>query len=304
MSLNLDARQRALLEHMGLRLDFLPGPLPPDTPAAPDPDPGMAASRRSASGRMAAPAQDSAPPEPGHAPGRASAAPETVARPHLQPAPSLPATMVPGPRPDVSGADWSALQQAVQNCTACGLCQTRQQTVFGVGATPAPDQGAIDWMIVGEAPGEQEDRQGEPFVGPAGQLLDQMLGALGLSRQAAPSEGRGVFIANVLKCRPPGNRNPQPQEVAQCLPFLKRQIELLRPKVLLAMGKFGAQALLAEQWPEVATMPLGKLRGQVYRYGDTPLVVTYHPAYLLRTPADKAKAWADLCQAHALSQAP
>ncbi len=273
MPLQLDDHQRALLEHMGLRLDFLPKPAP-DAPLTPDVAP--------------------APTRP------AAAQPATSPPPTTPTAPALPL----GPRPDVSGADWSALQQAVQNCTACGLCQTRQQTVFGVGATPAPDQGAIDWMIVGEAPGEQEDRQGEPFVGPAGQLLDQMLGALGLSRQAAPSEGRGVFIANVLKCRPPGNRNPQPQEVTQCLPFLKRQIELLRPKVLLAMGKFGAQALLAEQWPEVATTPLGKLRGQIYRYGDTPLVVTYHPAYLLRTPADKAKAWDDLCQAHALSQAP
>ncbi len=276
MSLNLDARQRALLEHMGLRLDFLPRPPPQDVSVEPAPDIGMPA----------------------------SAPVERVSGLTARQAPSAPGAMVPGPRPDVSGADWPALQQAVQSCTACGLCQTRQQTVFGVGATPAAEAAQIDWMIVGEAPGEQEDRQGEPFVGPAGQLLDQMLGALGLSRHAAPPDGRGVYIANVLKCRPPGNRNPQPQEVAQCLPFLQRQIELLRPRVLLAMGKFGAQALLAEQLPEVANTPLGKLRGQIYRYGDTPLVVTYHPAYLLRTPADKAKAWADLCQAHALSHAP
>ena len=300
MSLHLDARQKTMLEHMGLRLDFLPSTTPDDsTPET-----------------LTTPAQ-----RPATAPGHTPAQPSAQQAPALRPpnaAPSVTPARVPqahkpvratetiqaanlGPRPDVAQADWSTLQAEVQACTACALCQTRHQTVFGVGADP--QGGPVDWMIVGEAPGEQEDLLGEPFVGPAGQLLDQMLAAVGLSRQPAPEAGRRVFIANVLKCRPPGNRNPQPEEVAQCLPFLERQIELLRPKALLAMGKFGAQALLAAQLPEVASMPLGKLRGQIYRYGEIPLVVTYHPAYLLRTPADKAKAWADLCQAHAISHA-
>lgn len=269
MPLHLDARQKAMLEHMGLRLDFLPSSAPDDSP----------------------PEVFTPPVTPARVP--------QVHQPSMAAEAKQAASL--GPRPDVTAADWSTLQAEVQACTACGLCQTRHQTVFGVGADP--QGGPVDWMIVGEAPGEQEDLLGEPFVGPAGQLLDQMLAALGLSRQGAPEAGRRVYIANVLKCRPPGNRNPLPQEVAQCLPFLQRQIELLAPKVLLAMGKFGAQALLAAQLPEVASMPLGKLRGQIYRYGEIPLVVTYHPAYLLRTPADKAKAWADLCQAHAISHA-
>ena len=156
-------------------------------------------------------------------------------------------------------------------------------------------------MIVGEAPGENEDLQGEPFVGAAGQLLDQMLAATGLSRDPQGGAQGRVYITNVLKCRPPGNRNPQPEEVAQCFPYLQRQIELVRPKVLLAMGRFGAQALLKHQQPELEGAPLGKLRGQTYVHGSTPVVVTYHPAYLLRTPTDKAKAWADLCLAQSLT---
>jgi DNA polymerase len=172
----------------------------------------------------------------------------------------------------------------VASCRACKLCESRQQTVFGVGHPRA------QWMIVGEAPGEQEDRQGEPFVGPAGQLLDNMLRAIGLTRgEAAPA--RQVFIANTLKCRPPKNRNPEPAETAQCAPFLERQIALVRPRIILAMGRFAAQALLASD------EPLGRLRGRVHQYRGVPVVVTYHPAYLLRTPTDKARAWEDLCLA-------
>jgi DNA polymerase len=170
------------------------------------------------------------------------------------------------------------------------LCESRQQTVFGVGHPHA------HWMVVGEAPGEQEDRQGEPFVGPAGQLLDNMLGAIGLTRSDAPPE-RQVFIANTLKCRPPKNRNPDPAETAQCAPFLERQIALVSPRIILAMGRFAAQALLASD------APLGKLRGRVHQYRGVPVVVTYHPAYLLRTPADKARAWEDLCLAASVVQA-
>ena len=185
--------------------------------------------------------------------------------------------------------DWSALHSTVSGCQACTLCGSRQNTVFGVGA-PAKDGQApqVDWLIVGETPGEDEDRQGEPFVGQAGKLLDNMLGAMKLSRTSErTAEGGGVYIANVLKCRPPGNRNPKPEEVAQCLPYLERQVALLKPKMILAMGRFAVQALLRDSVPDVETIPLGKLRGQVWRFADVPVVVTYPPAFLLRNGADK-----------------
>jgi DNA polymerase len=186
---------------------------------------------------------------------------------------------------------WDELRTAVAACQACSLCGPRQQTVFGVGALHA------QWMIVGEAPGEQEDLRGEPFVGAAGQLLDRMLAALQLSRVADRAPERSVYIANTLKCRPPRNRNPGPQEMAQCEPFLVRQIELLRPRLILAMGRYAVQALLRSD------EPIGRLRGRVHRYQGVPLVVTYHPAYLLRSPLDKAKAWEDLCLAAATVEA-
>ena len=174
--------------------------------------------------------------------------------------------------------DWPGLRDQVAACMACEqLCKTRTQTVFGVGNQQA------DWLIIGEAPGADEDRQGEPFVGRAGQLLNAMLLAIGLPRET-------VFIANILKCRPPGNRDPRPEEVTNCLPFLTRQIALLKPKIILVVGRIAAQTLLATD------APLSRLRGKLHRFGEaeTPLVVTYHPAYLLRTPADKRKAWEDL----------
>jgi DNA polymerase len=197
---------------------------------------------------------------------------------------------------DIASLDWTALQQVVANCQACGLCKSRKNTVFGVGDTQAR------WLVVGEAPGENEDLQGEPFVGQAGRLLDNMLKAVGLSRSATGKQG--VYIANVLKCRPPANRNPLPAEMAQCAPYLQRQVELLQPKIILALGRFAAQALLQATVPEVATIPLGKLRGQVHQYQGVPVVVSYHPAYLLRTPQDKAKSWADLCLAQEVAQRP
>ena len=172
--------------------------------------------------------------------------------------------------------DWTQLKAKVAGCTDCKLRAGCQQTVFGVG-----DENA-DWMLVGEAPGSEEDRLGEPFVGQAGKLLDNMLAAISLSR------GRNVYIANVLKCRPPGNRNPEPDEVAKCLPHLLRQIGLIRPKLILAMGRFASQALLGTD----AT--IASLRGRVHQFAGVPLIVTYHPAYLLRNLPDKAKAWADL----------
>jgi uracil-DNA glycosylase len=176
----------------------------------------------------------------------------------------------------VARMDWAELKAAVSGCTACGLRAGCTQTVFGAG-----DE-AAEWLLVGEAPGAEEDRLGEPFVGQAGKLLDNMLAALGLAR------GRNVYIANVLKCRPPGNRNPEAQEVATCSPYLLRQIELIRPKLILAMGRFAVQALLN------TGATIGSLRGKVHAYHGVPLVVTYHPAYLLRNLPDKAKAWADL----------
>jgi uracil-DNA glycosylase len=171
---------------------------------------------------------------------------------------------------------WIELKQAVPGCIACGLHKGRTQTVFGVG-----DENA-DWMMIGEAPGAEEDRLGEPFVGQAGKLLDNMLAAIGLKR------GENVYIANVLKCRPPGNRNPEADEVAKCTPFLKQQIALVQPKLIVAMGRFAAQTLLSSD------ASIASMRGRVHRYEGVPLVVTYHPAYLLRTLPDKAKAWADL----------
>lgn len=182
--------------------------------------------------------------------------------------------------PAIARLPWPSLEEAVGGCVACELCRTRRNTVFGVGPRTAR------WMLVGEAPGEQEDECGEPFVGPAGRLLDQMLAAIGVDR---PAE---AFIANVLKCRPPGNRNPQPGEVARCEPYLLRQVELIRPTVIVALGRFAAQSLLSTD------ASIASLRGRVHRFRagavEVPLVVTYHPAYLLRTLPDKAKSWADL----------
>jgi len=189
----------------------------------------------------------------------------------------LPEPAAPPARPDVSGMDWEALQACVSECRLCELHESRTQTVFGVGDRRA------DWLIIGEAPGKDEDLQGEPFVGRAGQLLNAMLLAAGLKREQ-------VYIANILKCRPPNNRDPGPQEVACCEPYLARQIALIQPRIILAVGRIAAQNLLKTE------TPIGKLRGSVHRYAETgiPVVATYHPAYLLRSPLDKRKAWGDL----------
>ena len=193
-----------------------------------------------------------------------------------EPAPE-PATPAGEGRPDVGELDWSALRQQVAGCQLCELHQSRTQTVFGVGDEQAR------WLLIGEAPGVDEDRQGEPFVGRAGKLLNAMLQAVGLSREQ-------VYIANILKCRPPNNRDPRPEEAAACFPYLRRQIELIQPDLIIALGRVAAQRLLD------CTTSLARLRGTVHRLEatGTPVVVTYHPAYLLRTPADKRKAWEDL----------
>lgn len=270
-------RQQALLQGLGLRVWGPPvdaiGQADPVEPAEPvvvgRPGPAMADESQ--------PAVPQRPGPPGASPAvqaTAAAAPETV-----PPAPApQPAT---GP---VARMDWPTLRQAVADCRACGLCESRTQTVFGVGHERA------HWMIVGEAPGEQEDKAGEPFVGPAGHLLDGLLQALGLGRQPGEPASQ-VFIANTLKCRPPRNRNPAPEELARCAPFLARQVALVQPRVILAMGRFAIQQVLGTD------EAVGRLRGRIHQYQGVPVVVSYHPAYLLRQPSEKAKAWEDLCLA-------
>lgn len=176
-----------------------------------------------------------------------------------------------------SEVEWDALRAEVAGCKRCPLHATRTQTVFGVG------NAAARWMVIGEAPGAEEDRQGEPFVGPAGQLLNEMLRAVGLRRG-------DVFIANILKCRPPDNRDPGPNEVSACADYLARQVQLVSPWLILAVGRIAAQHLLHQD------APVGRLRGRVHAYGTSgiPLVVTYHPAFLLRSPGQKRAAWDDL----------
>jgi DNA polymerase len=207
----------------------------------------------------------------------------TVAQTSLQPmardsvATTVSSTNSRAANDDVAAMSWHELANTVRGCTLCDLATTRTQTVFGVGNQQA------EWMVIGEAPGAEEDRQGEPFVGRAGQLLNSMLQAIGFPREQ-------VFIANVLKCRPPGNRDPKPEEAACCTPYLARQIELVNPRVILCVGRIAAQNLL------VTSETIGKLRGRVHHLGikQRPVVVTYHPAYLLRSPGEKRKSWDDL----------
>jgi len=308
-------RQRRMLAAMGLRV-FAPA-APAAAPVASPGDAATAVVERPPEAARALAAAPAPAPAPVLAPPRA---PATPARPPTPVTPARPLAPVAGPAratpaavpaasADTALAEraahiatlaWGPLQDAVAACTACGLCESRRQTVFGVGHAQA------DWMIVGEAPGEQEDLQGEPFVGPAGQLLDQMLRAVGQSRRGPGGEGREddeagdparrVFIANTLKCRPPRNRNPEPDELERCEPFLKRQLELVQPKLILVMGRFAVRQLLKSD------EAIGKLRGRVHRYEGIPVIVTYHPAYLLRNMPDKAKAWEDLCFAKATAE--
>ncbi|KVN01718.1 MULTISPECIES: uracil-DNA glycosylase [unclassified Burkholderia] len=205
---------------------------------------------------------------------------EPVREPALPDVAAKPAAVTAGAEPSVAELGWDALRARVADCERCRLCEKRTNTVFGVG-----DESA-DWMLVGEAPGENEDKQGEPFVGQAGKLLDNMLRALALKR------GENVYIANVIKCRPPGNRNPEPDEVARCEPYLQRQVALVKPKLIVALGRFAAQTLLKTD------ASIASMRGRVHRYEGVPVIVTYHPAYLLRSLQDKAKAWSDLCLAN------
>ena len=304
----LDERQRSMLEAMGIKL-WLPN-------AEPDLDLATAtATTPAAMMKTANPVRTEHFDQKHHLAGIKSAqnATEIIASPVTPPVrTSLPSAMpapAPGipsipivlsPRPaGIEQMDWASLQSAVSSCEACALCRSRKNTVFGVGPAPADAALApqVDWLIVGEAPGENEDVQGEPFVSQSGKLLDNMLAAMKVGAQvdgqaSGLSRESGVYIANVIKCRPPDNRNPTAAEIATCEPYLARQIELLRPKMILAMGKFAISTVTG------SNEPVGKLRGRVHKLNhpsySAPVIVTYHPAYLLRNLPMKAHAWADL----------
>jgi uracil-DNA glycosylase family 4 len=272
---DLDERQRAMLAEMGVRVWWpqaqVEVPVQPEASALP----------------TAAPVVSAPPVVTPMPPAEVSAAtprPAPVAAPAARPAPALPvqAAVVVTGKPLADGVDrmdWTTLQDTAAACQACDLCGQRKKSVFGVGDVQA------DWMFIGDPPGEDEEQQGEPFAGQAGQLLDNMLKAVGLARKAH-GEG-GVYITNAVKCRPPG-RNPTLQELSTCAPYLARQVALVQPKVIVVMGRFAVQSVLQ------SSEPLGKLRGQLHTFQGIPVVATYHPSSLLRTPADKAKAWVDL----------
>ncbi len=275
---DLDDRQRAMLAEMGVRVWW-----PQHADSAVPQAPAQAAAHATTQAQAAVSAEPVAQkPSPSPTPTALVAAPRST--PPLRPVPVVQVQAAEKshgkPLADgVAGMDWETLTHTAATCRACDLCEHRKNSVLGAGDVQA------DWMVIGEAPSEEEDALGEPFVGPSGQLLDNMLKAVGLSRKA---QGKaGVYITNVLKCRPPA-RNPSLQELSTCAPYLARQVALVQPKVILVMGRFAMQSVLQ------TSEPLGKLRGQVHSYQGVPVVVTYHPASLLRTPADKAKAWADL----------
>ena len=282
MSLDLDDRQRAMLQEMQVHVWW----------------------PRTAEAMVQALAPEPVTASP--APVRQGNAPQRGAPMAVQGAAATPpATIAANPPAPGSGArskdqgiasmDWQALQQAVATCRACPLCEARKNTVFGMGAPAVEPRAApqVDWLVVGEAPDDDEDRSGKPFAGQAGQLLDNMFKAMGVNRQ------QNVFLLSVVKCRPPGNRNPEAQEIAQCEPFLRRQIELLQPKIILALGRHAAVALLQDSVPDVRQQPPGKLRGRLHHYSSNgrkvPVVASFSPTHLLRNQTEKAKAWADLC---------
>ncbi|MDO8447226.1 MAG: uracil-DNA glycosylase [Rhodoferax sp.] len=293
MSLDLDQRQRAMLQEMGVRV-WLPEAVA---------DVGLAAEvagseEETETETAAAIAIEIIAIEAINTGATASKAPDSRVPDRREPAPPVaPAGLSDG----IAGMDWPTLAQTVANCQACALRTGRRAPVFGAADAEAPRQ--ADWLVVGEPPDEAEERQGAPFADQAGQLLDNMLKALGVSRRGGTaSRASAAYVTNVVKCRPAVVRNPDAQELAACENYLRREVALVQPKVILAMGRFAAQALLQGSLPEVASIPLGKLRGQIYRYHGIPVVVSYHPGYLLRTQQDKARAWADLCLALELTQ--
>lgn len=261
-------------------------PCPPAALAMPDAPPAPVADTPPADAQPDTnPAQPAEPPAMPDA-AQAIPAPEVPAPVQARAEPEAPPANLPLDKPMLAAPEpsWAQLQAQVAACQHCRLSQSRTQTVFGRGNP------AARWLFVGEAPGEQEDLQGLPFVGPAGKLLDNMLAALGLDRE------QDVYIANVLKCRPPKNRNPQGDEIAACQPYLRQQIALQQPAVIVALGRFAAQTLLDSE------ASIGSLRGRVHQYAGVPLVVSYHPAYLLRSLPEKAKAWQDLLRARQVAQ--
>lgn len=305
--MQLDSRQRAMLQAMGITL-WEPEFYEVKQAVAQENNAQTAINKIALQSSVAA-ASHEAVTEAAHAERAAPASAPSTSAPVMAPraAPPKPAAtpsaavIARQPLPEgIAQMDWLQLQTAISGCRACGLCESRNNTVFGVGQASTEPMLAprADWLIVGEAPGENEDIQGEPFVGQAGKLLDNMLRAMVIDGKPLGRHSN-VFIANVLKCRPPANRNPSPAEVAQCQPYLLRQIELLQPKIIVAMGRFAVQSLLG------STEPLGKLRGRVHHMPavSAPVIVTYHPAYLLRNLPDKAKAWADLMLAMETLQA-
>lgn len=266
----MNRRRDAILREMGLApLWRLRGAEPVEEaqpePAEPTPEPAVAAP-------VAAPAPASRPvPLARFAPPVAVPADAPAEAPARRPAPAG----------DIAGLGWDDLEARIRECDACALCKRRKQAVPGVGDRQA------DWLFVGEGPGAEEDERGEPFVGQAGRLLDNMLASIGLAR------GNDVYIGNAVKCRPPNNRTPETDELAACFPYLERQIALIKPRLIVALGRPAAQALLNQE------VRIAAARGKLFEFGGIPVVVTYHPAYLLRNLADKAKAWEDLCFARA-----
>jgi len=275
-----------MLAEIGVRV-WLPAPVVPDeAPAAQAPahsvgvntEPPMARALTPAPRPAALDKPVKAAPEPGNA---------TAPAADFKPLPAGLAHM-----------DWAGLRQAAAECRACALCEHRNHSVFADGS-PAADGQALDWLIVGDAPADAEDASGKPFAGPEGLLLDAMLQAMGIARPGASESKHSVVLVNALKCSGPAQRKPLPAEIDACQHYLARQIALLRPRMILALGRLAAQAVLHDQLSDgqAAELPLGKLRGQVHQAHGCPVVVTYHPAYLLRSPADKARAWSDLCLA-------
>ena len=279
--LQLDPRQRAMLAEMGVRV-WLPEDV---SPIPQEPALAYAAAPAPAAAQIASKA----------APVRAAPAPSVAASAASQPA------FNPGPPQQVQSLDWPALTQAAATCQACAMCQGRKNTVL---RPPAAEGQTADWLVVGEAPDEEEDRQGLAFVGDAGVLLDNMLAALGLKRLALQGQGadpdsaptdpaHSVYLSHALQCRPPAGRSPQLADVSVCRAFLEREIALVRPKVILAMGRLAALAVLSDQ-PALLAQPMGKQRGTLHHFRGIPVVITYSPHYMLRNSADKAKAWLDL----------
>jgi len=306
MSLDLDSRQRAMLQEMGIHVWL------PETVAAVPELPVLAVPAPTPAHSVPALQPVFAVPTPAPATSLSASAIESIAveaintragalkalkTPFSESVSASAAGLVEG----IATMDWPALTEAVAACQACELCTGRRAPVFGGADAQAPQR--ADWLVVGEPPDDIDERVGTPLAEQAGQLLDNMLKAVGVSRRNAGSAELGAYVTNVVKCRPALMRNPTPHELAVCEHWLRREVALVQPKVILAMGRFAAQTLLHGSLPEGSKLPFGKLRGHLYHYQCIPVVVTYHPSYLLRNPLEKARAWADLCLALATVRA-